>query len=91
MQRSGYRVRACAPISFLAGSETLGSTNDNRWGGSVGFVFNKRFRLGKGLVLNLSKSGASVSKRIGRLTLSSNGRGNFRLFPGLSFRFGKKH
>ena len=81
---------ATPSTAILAGSARLGSKNDNRWGKSVGFVFNKRLRLGKGFALNLSKSGASVSKRIGRVTLSSNGRGSFRLFPGLSFRFGKR-
>lgn len=56
----------------------------------MGFVFRKRVRLGKGSALNLSKSGASVSERIGRLTLNSRGGGSIRILPGLSFRFGKR-
>jgi hypothetical protein len=56
----------------------------------VGFVFKKRIGLGKGAGLNLSKSGASVSKRLGRMTLNSRGGGSFRILPGLSFRFGKR-
>jgi Protein of unknown function (DUF4236) len=56
----------------------------------MGFVFRKSFGLGRGTRLNLSNRGASVSKRIGRLTLNSRGTGSIRLLPGLSFRFGKR-
>jgi hypothetical protein len=58
--------------------------------GTVGFIFRKRIRLGKGSTLNVSKSGASVSERIGSVTLNSRGRGSIRILPGLSFRFGKR-
>lgn len=53
----------------------------------MGLVFSRRKRLGRGLNLNLSKSGASVSKRVGRATVSSRGRGSVRLARGLSWRF----
>ena len=53
----------------------------------MGFVFRSRNGIGKGTFLNLSKSGASVSKRVGRASLSSRGRGSIRLFKGLSYRF----
>jgi hypothetical protein len=53
----------------------------------MGFVFYRRKRLGRSTSLNLSRSGASVSKRLGRLTLNSRGRGRIRLAKGLSFRF----
>lgn len=53
----------------------------------MGFVFRKRKSLGRNAWVNLSKSGASVSKRAGRVTVSSRGRGSVRLFKGLSFRF----
>lgn len=53
----------------------------------MGFVFRSRNRIGRGTFLNMSKSGASVSKRVGRVTLSSRGRGSIRLFRGLSYRF----
>ncbi|HEY8701724.1 MAG TPA: DUF4236 domain-containing protein [Arthrobacter sp.] len=56
----------------------------------VGFSFRKRIKLGNGSAVNLSKSGASVSKRVGRMTLNSRGRGSIRILPGLSFRFGKR-
>jgi hypothetical protein len=53
----------------------------------MGFVFRRRKRLGQGLNLNVSKSGASVSKKVGRVTVSSRGRGSIRIAKGLSFRF----
>jgi hypothetical protein len=53
----------------------------------MGIVFQRRKRIGKGTNLNLSKSGASVSKRAGRVTVSSRGRGSVRLAKGISFRF----
>jgi hypothetical protein len=56
----------------------------------VGFVFRRSVRLGRGTRLNLSTRGASVSQRIGRLTLNSRGGGSFRILPGLSFRFGRR-
>jgi hypothetical protein len=56
----------------------------------MGFFFRKTVSLGRGRRLNLSKSGASVSQRIGRLTLNSRGSGSIRILPGLSFRFGRR-
>jgi hypothetical protein len=56
----------------------------------MGFVFRKSIGLGKGTRLNLSSRGASVSKRIGRLTINSRGGGSIRILPGLSFRFGRR-
>lgn len=53
----------------------------------MGFVFQKRKRLGRSTTLNLSKSGASLSKKAGRVTMSSRGRGSIRIAKGLSFRF----
>lgn len=52
----------------------------------MGFIFRKRVRLGKGTGLNLSKSGASVSRKAGRATLSSRGNASFRIAKGVSFR-----
>ena len=56
----------------------------------MGFSFRRSISLGRGSRLNLSKRGASVSQRIGRLTLNSRGGGSVRLFKGLSFRFGRR-
>jgi hypothetical protein len=53
----------------------------------MGLVFRKRIRTGRATALNLSKSGASVSKRVGRLTVNSRGTGRVRIAKGLSFRF----
>jgi hypothetical protein len=53
----------------------------------VGLVWRRRARLGRSTFLNLSQRGASVSRRVGRVTLSSRGRGSVRLAKGLSFRF----
>jgi hypothetical protein len=58
--------------------------------GCMGFVFRRSIGLGRGTRLNLSGRGASVSKRIGRLTLNSRGGGSIRILPGLSFRFGRR-
>jgi hypothetical protein len=57
---------------------------------NMGFSYRRRKRLGGNTWLNLSKSGASVSKRVGRVTLNSRGGGRIRLVKGLSFRFGKR-
>ncbi|WP_432564323.1 hypothetical protein [Kineococcus sp. SYSU DK003] len=52
------------------------------------FRFRRTRRLGRGFDAHLSERGASVSKRFGRLTVSSNGRVHVRLFKG--FSWGKK-
>ena len=56
----------------------------------MGFVFRRSIRLGRSGRLNISKRGASVSERIGRLTVNSRGGGSIRILPGLSFRFGRR-
>jgi hypothetical protein len=56
----------------------------------MGFRFQRRLSLGNGSRLNLGKRGASVSKRVGRLTFNSRGGGSVRILPGLSFRFGRR-
>jgi hypothetical protein len=53
----------------------------------MGFTFSKRKKVARGTNLNLSKSGASVSKKAGPVTVSSRGRGSVRLGKGVSFRF----
>lgn len=56
----------------------------------MGFRYRRRLRLGRGQWLNVSKRGASVSKRAGRVTVNSRGGGSVRILPGLSFRFGRR-
>jgi hypothetical protein len=52
----------------------------------MGFRYNKRIRLGKGLGLNLSKSGISTSYRTKRGSISSKGISVRTGIPGLSYR-----
>lgn len=53
----------------------------------MGLVWRRRKRLGRNTYLNLSKSGPSLSRRIGPLSVSSRRRGSLRLGRGLSWRF----
>jgi hypothetical protein len=53
----------------------------------MGLLFRKRISLGRSTNLNLSRRGTSISKRVGRVSLSSRGRGTVRLAKGLSLRF----
>ncbi len=53
----------------------------------MGFFFRRRKRLGKNTSLNISKSGASVSRKAGPITFNSRGRGSIRLGKGKSWRF----
>lgn len=50
--------------------------------------FQKRKRVGNTGV-NLSKSGVSLSRRAGPLTVSTRGRASVRIMPGVSWRLGK--
>jgi hypothetical protein len=52
--------------------------------------FRKRATINKTTHVNVSKSGMSVSKKIGPVTLNSRGRVTVRIMPGLTFRFGKR-
>lgn len=53
----------------------------------MGLSFRRSIRLGKALRVNLSKSGPSLSTKLGRVSVSSRGRGSVRLGKGLSWRF----
>lgn len=56
----------------------------------MGLQYRRRKNLGLGTILNVSKRGASVSKRVGRVTVNSRGGGSVRIAKGLSFRWGKR-
>jgi hypothetical protein len=56
----------------------------------MGLIFRKRVKVDDNTSVNLSTSGASVSRRVGRVTINSRGGGRIRIAPGLSFRFGKR-
>lgn len=52
----------------------------------MGLFFNRRKRIGRN-TLNVSKGGASLSRRAGRVTVNSRGRVSVRLGRGTSWRF----
>ncbi len=52
----------------------------------MGFKFNKRIKIGKGLGLNISKYGISSSLRTKRGSISSKGYSIRTGIPGLSYR-----
>ncbi|MBF4613282.1 DUF4236 domain-containing protein [Curtobacterium sp. VKM Ac-1376] len=52
----------------------------------MGFSFRKSVRAGKGFRINLSNTGVSASKRVGRVSVSTRGRVSVRLFPGFFWR-----
>lgn len=57
----------------------------------MGLIWRRSKRLGRNTSLNLSNSGASVSRRVSRrLRVNSRGSGSYRLFKGLSWRFGRR-
>jgi uncharacterized protein DUF4236 len=55
----------------------------------MSFRVQKRKRLAKNTNANISKSGVSVSKKMGNVTVNSRGTGSVRIMPGFSYRFGK--
>ncbi|WP_237393883.1 DUF4236 domain-containing protein [Pseudarthrobacter sp. ATCC 49987] len=55
-------------------------------GKSLGIIFRRTKKLGKNTKLNLSKSGVSVSRKAGPLTVNSRGRITIRLGKGLTWR-----
>lgn len=52
----------------------------------MGFTFQRRKRLGRKTTLNLSRGGASASRRFGPVTINSRGRVSVRLGKGFGFR-----
>lgn len=53
----------------------------------MGLSFRRSIRVGRGVRLNLSRSGVNASKRLGRLTLNSCWKGVLRLGKGWTWRF----
>jgi Protein of unknown function (DUF4236) len=59
----------------------------------VGFRFQRRKSLGRGLWVGLSKSGPSIGRRGRRISFSASRRGtggSARLLKGLSYVFGRR-
>lgn len=54
----------------------------------MGFYFRRRKQLSENTHLNVSKSGLSVSYRVGPFTFNSRGRVNVRLGRGFGWRAG---
>jgi len=54
----------------------------------MGLIIRKRVKLDENTAVNVSKSGVSVSKKLGRVTVNSRGRVTVRIAPGISWRFG---
>lgn len=52
----------------------------------MSLTFRKRRRIGRRTSLNLSNGGASVSRRVGPVSVSSRGRWSLRLGRGLGWR-----
>lgn len=52
----------------------------------MGLSFRKTVRLGKKSKLNFSKSGVSVSRKAGPVTVNSRGKVTIRLGKGLTWR-----
>jgi hypothetical protein len=53
----------------------------------MGLTYRRRRRIGRNTFLNVSTRGASISRRVGRVSVSSKGRGSIRLGRGFSWRF----
>jgi len=53
---------------------------------TMGLIFRSRKRTGRNSWLNVSKRGASVSERVGPVTVNSRGGMRIRLGKGLSWR-----
>ena len=53
----------------------------------MGFIIRRRKRLTDSAAVSVTPHGASVSKRAGRVSVSSRGRGSVRIARGISFRF----
>lgn len=53
----------------------------------MGWQYRRSFGLGRRGRVNLSKSGLSVSRRFGPLSVNSRGRASLRLSKGLRYTF----
>lgn len=52
----------------------------------MGFIFNRRKKIGKNTNLNISRSGPSISRKAGPFSISSRGTMNVRLGKGKRYR-----
>ena len=52
----------------------------------MGFSYRKRIKIGNGTFLNISKSGVSVSQKVGKTTINSRGKITVNLGKGITYR-----
>lgn len=52
----------------------------------MGFIFTKRKKIAHGTTANVSKSGVSLSKKLGPVSVNSRGKASVRLGKGLRFK-----
>ena len=55
----------------------------------MGISYRKRINLGNGTILNISKSGVSISQKIGKITINSRGTTTVNLGNGITYRTSK--
>ena len=56
----------------------------------MGIKFHKSIKLPLGITLHISKTGMSLSKRIGPVTVNSKGKATINLGHGLRYEYKKK-
>ena len=56
----------------------------------MGISYRKRIKIGDGTFLNVSKSGISVSQKVGKITINSRGTTTINLGNGVTYRTSNK-
>lgn len=56
----------------------------------MGISYRKRIKIGDGTFLNVSKSGISVSRKVGKTTINSRGTTTINLGNGVTYRTSNK-
>ncbi len=56
----------------------------------MGISYRKRIKIGDDTYLNISKSGVSVSQKVGKTTINSKGTTTVSLGNGITYRTSKK-
>ena len=56
----------------------------------MGISYRKRIKIGDGTFLNISKSGVSVSQKVGKTTINSRGTTTVNLGNGIVYRTSNK-
>lgn len=56
----------------------------------MGISYRKRIKIGDGTFVNISKSGISISQKVGKTTVNSRGTMTVNLGNGLTYRTSKK-